>query len=96
MVSLYLISDGEYLKIGISSTPRKRLKQIQTSNARELRIVKAWEVGNRKTTESWETYIHARMAAYHVRGEWFNAPLDRTRKFLHKLLVNRKEINPPS
>jgi hypothetical protein len=96
MVNLYVISDGEYLKVGISSTPRKRLKQMQTSNARELKLVKEYPIGNRKTTEAWELYVHKRLAEYHVRGEWFKAPLQRTKKFLNALLIDRQEIYPPS
>ncbi|NER90344.1 GIY-YIG nuclease family protein [Moorena sp. SIO3A2] len=62
----YLITDGEYLKIGLSTTANmeKRLASLQTGNARELKLLGRKE-GN------WEQLIHQRFRCFRVRGEWF-------------------------
>ena len=44
---VYLITDGKYVKIGQSEDPEKRLKCLQTGNAKPLRIIKKWSVTGR-------------------------------------------------
>ncbi len=72
-MEIYLISDSEYVKVGISKFPRRRLKQLQTSNARTLELLKSIPVDN---PESVEATIHGllRERGAHIRGEWFTIP----------------------
>jgi hypothetical protein len=66
MSYVYFVTDGEYLKVGFSKSPKSRVKGLQTANPRELRTVAIIEGDELKESE-----IHARLNAHHVRGEWF-------------------------
>ena len=44
---VYLITDGEYVKIGQSEDPENRLKALQTGNPKPLKIIKKWSVNGR-------------------------------------------------
>ncbi len=63
---VYFISDGKYIKIGKSAKPMKRLEQLQTSNARELKLLGIIPGSSVKENE-----LHSMFNNLHVRGEWF-------------------------
>lgn len=63
---VYLITDGEYLKIGYSVNPPKRVAELQTGNARLLSLV-----GTIEGTEEDERLLHAKYARHNVLQEWF-------------------------
>jgi hypothetical protein len=44
--SVYLITDGEFVKIGISSNLEERLKSLQIGNARKLKVLFNFELEN--------------------------------------------------
>jgi hypothetical protein len=59
----YLMFDGQYYKIGQSTQPEKRLKQIKTGNpSTELLCY-----GNAIS----EKYLHTRFYQNRIKGEWF-------------------------
>lgn len=69
---LYAISDGEMVKLGMSHDIKKRLKALQTSNSKKLKVV--WELYTKKTagqTKLLESKLHKICKKYRVRGEWF-------------------------
>ena len=63
----YLVAaDGTHLvKIGIAKDPMRRLKELQTGQPMELRLL--WSVAG-----NYENDLHVHFAAYRVRGEWFD------------------------
>jgi hypothetical protein len=63
---LYFIRSGQYVKIGISEAPYRRIASIQTSNPDELEVLAVVEGGAQLEAE-----MHRRFAALHYRGEWF-------------------------
>lgn len=63
---LYFIRSGQYVKIGISEAPHRRIASIQTSNPDELEVLAVVEGG-----AALEAEMHRRFAALHYRGEWF-------------------------
>ena len=76
-MSVYLISDGMgHIKIGSSTDLKARLKQLQTGNAYNLKVVKIFSV-----MRGWDTdlefALHDRYAEYRIyndnldHGEWF-------------------------
>lgn len=66
---IYLISDGEALKIGLTRTaPAARLTQLQTAHSRPLSLVAAFKSEQVKTAES---YLHEKFRAHRIRREWF-------------------------
>lgn len=69
---LYAISDGEYLKVGFSVDPKKRLKSLKTGSPREIKIV--WQTicaYNSVDALKEEKKLHRRLSNFAVRGEWF-------------------------
>jgi len=65
---VYLITDGEFCKVGYSSTLlHERIAALQTGNARKLRVIGAWH----GTTED-EANIHDAFADRRLQGEWFD------------------------
>lgn len=66
---VYFIQDGEYIKIGFSSTGAiDRLLVLQGANPRPLTLV-----ATMPGTKALETELHARFHSLRVRGEWFRA-----------------------
>lgn len=87
---IYLISDGNYYKIGHSKNPEKRLAQLQTGQGRKLFLVKTWETDNDLAVEK---RLHKMFWQNKTRGEWFNFSqfhLD----FLHEYLNFLSEYLP--
>lgn len=63
---VYFIGCGEFIKIGFSSRPLDRLRELQTSHPDELEIL-----GTIKGTRKLEFRLHKRFADLRERGEWF-------------------------
>jgi T5orf172 domain len=63
---IYLISDGEFLKIGWTKNVILRREVLQCGNVRELTVL-ATKPGSQLT----EGAIHKALRKYRVRGEWF-------------------------
>mgnify|MGYP001016188740 CR=1 FL=1 len=68
MKKIYFITDGYEYKVGCSSTPAARLKQLQTANANELWIAYEFETA---FGQKHETTLHRYLKRHHKRGEWF-------------------------
>lgn len=70
---LYGISDGEMIKLGMSYNPKSRIKELQTSNPKDLRMVWSYYTGKCvQTARNLENKLHRRCKKYRVRGEWFS------------------------
>lgn len=70
---IYIITDGEFYKIGRSKLPYKRLKQLQTGNRKPLRLIHIFEYQQkgRITEEIAEKRIHYLLRQFRKKGEWF-------------------------
>jgi len=66
---VYILTDGEYHKIGTSTNPVARMRSLQVANARVLSLV--W-VG--RGAEGAEHALHDDYDQHHVLGEWFRLP----------------------
>jgi predicted GIY-YIG superfamily endonuclease len=68
---VYIITNGEDYKVGVSVDPEKRLKQLQTGNSKKLSIVSTFEV-SKKVVFAMEKEAHKLICAkYQKSGEWF-------------------------
>jgi len=77
-MAIYLISDGELVKIGYSQNPIRRLNQLQTGHPKKLKLIKIFDYSTApshgKITEKlMEKKIHYLLRRFKVRynGEWF-------------------------
>lgn len=86
---VYFIRVGDFIKIGWSTRPMDRLRQLQTSHPDELEIM-----GTIKGERSLEGKIHKRFSKNRVRGEWFeeDGPL---LDYIDKYTVERKPFYEP-
>lgn len=68
---IYIITNGEDYKVGVSKNPNKRLKQLQTGNPKKLEIVSLFEVPS-EIVYAMEREAHkAIQSKYAKSGEWF-------------------------
>jgi len=65
---VYLMRSGDNIKVGVSTSPQERQRQIQTSHYEEVELIKTWEP---EDALSMEKKIHAKLFSQHQRGEWF-------------------------
>lgn len=65
-VPVYFIRCLDYIKVGCSSDPNKRLRAMETSNPYPLELLKV-------DTEHDENYWHELLKEGHYKGEWFLA-----------------------
>lgn len=69
---LYLISDGMFVKIGVSTDPLARLAALQTGNPRELTLLDCWEVGTTfREAAKVEAGVHAAFSEHQALNEWY-------------------------
>lgn len=69
---VYLIEsyNTQFYKIGVSKNhPNKRVKQLATGNADELRLITYYQTENYRKLEKW---LHRKFDALRLEGEWFN------------------------
>jgi hypothetical protein len=69
---LYIISEGSDgpVKVGRSRNPGARMCELQTGNARKLRLVARYELTHDDACEA-ERILHEELAAWAMAGEWF-------------------------
>lgn len=65
-MSVYVISDGENVKVGVSVDVYQRFSSIQTGNAKKLTLI-----GFVDGEADLEKEIHSRLCEFHIRGEWY-------------------------
>jgi len=78
---IYLIQsleDGHY-KIGVSKHPQKRLKQLQTGNSSELKIIETFQT---EIPFQVEKTLQRRYSHFHKEGEWFDMSITQEVEFL--------------
>jgi hypothetical protein len=63
---IYIIHCDGYCKIGYSSTPEKRLSELQVGSPHPLTMV-----GVAPGTRDDEVQLHMKYADFWIRGEWF-------------------------
>lgn len=72
-VFLYAMSAGNEVKIGVSSKPESRKRDMQVGNANEIEIL--WSIGPvpRKEALGLEKKLHRKCKRFSIRGEWFKS-----------------------
>ncbi len=88
---IYIISDGDSVKIGISKTPEKRLKQLQTGHPKKLTLCNVREVPETRALKL-ERIIHRSCGHRRLKGEWFNMPLPLAEATVNDILMRTEEL----
>ena len=83
MKYIYLIQslENSYYKIGVSKHPKKRIKELQTGNASELRLIDTYqsEYANKIEKTLQRRYSHLRK-----EGEWFDMGISNEASFIEE------------
>lgn len=85
---VYFIRAGDFIKIGFSDDPRKRLAALQSAHPHLLEMI-----GFMPGTMDDEYRIHCIFGLLHVRGEWFNDDPS-IREFLRKTKGRKRQLQP--
>ncbi|WP_299071281.1 GIY-YIG nuclease family protein [uncultured Paraglaciecola sp.] len=64
---VYLITDGDYVKIGWSTTISERIDNLQVANAKPLHLILCIGASSRKT----ESLVQEAFSHKHKYGEWY-------------------------
>lgn len=67
---VYLISCGDYYKIGFSKNIKTRVSSIQTSSPYDVELVTKYS-SFYKNHEALESHLHSKFKEHHHRLEWF-------------------------
>jgi hypothetical protein len=76
-VRVYFIKCGDYVKIGKSTNPERRLKSLQIKGEKTIKpdgidLATAEILGHVPGGGSIETALHRHLKAHNVKGEWFS------------------------
>lgn len=63
---IYLITNDDFIKLGFSTNVTKRIKSLQTSSPKRLKLIKRV-----KGTIEQEKQLHRKLLQYRVNGEWY-------------------------
>ena len=88
---IYIIenSDNHY-KIGYSKNPKKRIKQLNTGNSTDLKIVKLYET---KYDSKIEAYLKNYFKPKLIKGEWFELTLEDIDNIENIVKINEHALN---
>lgn len=90
---IYFIQAGENgpIKIGQSDNPEERLKQLQTANYQELKLL--WIYDDTDDEVYTESNLHEELSHLKIRGEWYSSERGEIKKFIHDYLRNSYMVN---
>ncbi|HIC10926.1 MAG TPA: GIY-YIG nuclease family protein, partial [Campylobacterales bacterium] len=72
---IYVITDGEFYKIGATKNINRRIEILQMGNPRPLKLVYQKETPNNRAKEI-EHYLHKYFSDKNILGEWFKLSED--------------------
>ena len=83
MKYVYLIQslENSYYKIGVSKHPKKRLKELQTGNASELRLIDTYQS---EYANKIEKTLQRRYSHLSKEGEWFDMSISNEVTFIQE------------
>lgn len=64
---VYIVRQGDYVKIGWSAKWRNRVSILQTANPHPIEVLAVYRGGPK-----YEKTLHEKFAAYRMRAEWFS------------------------
>ena len=90
---VYIIAnDKDYIKVGISKDPNKRVKQLQTGNPNKLKLLFTEEFEcKRDHLLKIEKLIHKSLSPYKedCMGEWFKIDMSKLQEIKNIIVIHR-------
>lgn len=68
---VYLINDGEYIKIGVASDVATRLSDLQVGNPKKLTVEAVIPAKDKQSAKKIEQKLHFAYSRFRKCGEWF-------------------------
>jgi len=83
LIYVYLIQslENSYYKIGVSKHPKQRLKELQTGNSSELRLVETFQS---RLAHMIEKTLQRRYSHLRKEGEWFDMSIANETSFVQE------------
>ncbi len=88
---IYAMQCCEFIKVGLSRNPMKRLEEAQLLNPFEIRIV-MFRTVSRNDAPTVEKHIHRLLAPWHHDREWFTASLAEIRLATKKAIAEAAKV----
>lgn len=82
---VYFIGCNEYTKIGYTNDIKRRMREIQTCNPYNIKLL---YIINNVHNVSIEKHAHLHFKQYHIRGEWYKISDSQINSFLSRYLTN--------
>lgn len=77
LYTVYLLSDGQYCRIGMSSGEMdKQIKAMQIANPRDITVLAISRGLDKKASSVIQAELHKKYAQLRLRGEWFELDQD--------------------
>lgn len=92
MEYIYLIKEGNNIKIGSSNNPEKRLNTLKSGNSNDLSMLYKFESLNAKKDEK---FLHKFFSSKRINGEWFALSLTDIKYIKEYFTDKDKEIKIP-
>lgn len=92
MKYIYLIQslENSYYKIGVSKHPNKRIKELQTGNSSELKLIETYQS---EFAHKIEKSLQNRYAHLKKEGEWFDLSIENEVSFKKECRLIEENIN---
>ncbi len=84
---VYLMSCGDFTKVGIARAPRRRMADLQRTNPHTIKLEAIYVFQSRAYAFIAEQAAHAALAAHRGHGEWFNLPVAEVRPIVRKVVT---------
>lgn len=80
--NVYLLTCGEYVKVGMARDVRRRIDDLQIANPYPLEYVHSYEFEGPRYARLCEMATHEMLSPWSHRGEWFATNITRARRAL--------------
>lgn len=78
---VYILQCKDFIKVGVSKNPKKRLAQIQTCNPNHVDLAYA-HMCPEACSKDIEKMVHEKLSKHRVNGEWFSCSAETVIKHL--------------
>ena len=90
---VYVISCGQFCKVGMAVNVDKRFSMLQCGNPHEMHIELVAEVCKKRAREC-ECLAHGELSDYHHRKEWFRVPVKKAKRAVIQAVQRYEDRKP--
>jgi hypothetical protein len=87
MVGAFTHKRIAFIKVGVTNDIAERIRQLQTGQAFEVRLIAAWRAKSRMHAFDKEAEVHRKFGKFRVRGEWYrDHMIRRLRRYIEEMM----------